>query len=41
VDPTETIIPPFGIDAVFTSYAIEVAVPVNVIEVIPAVSPRE
>ena len=40
MDPTETIIPPLGIEAVFTSYAIEVAVPVKVIDVIPAVSPK-
>jgi hypothetical protein len=37
-DPTETIIPPTGIFALFTSYPTEDAVPVNLILEIPAIS---
>jgi len=38
LDATETIIPPTGTDALLTSLAIDDAVPVNVMDVIPETS---
>ena len=40
LDPTETITPPVGTFALFTSYETELAVPVNLTEVIPDCSTK-
>jgi hypothetical protein len=38
VDATEIIIPPLGIEAVFTSYDVDAALPINSIEELPTFS---
>jgi len=41
LDATETIIPPTGTDALWTSFGCEVPAPVNVIDEIPEVKEKE